>query len=114
MPAVLNAVVSTNSMTTITSRADSNITHTTASSSSINNNDASSHKQDTASTTKYIQLQTVRPQFGTNMPVTMPATTALVSQRSVTNVLTPGSTAQRPAQATLPPGNSCALIILSR
>ena len=108
MPVVLNAGVSTSTMTTISSRSDSTITYSTISSSVVNNSDVSSSstlKQETAPATKYIQLQTVRPQhLNANMPVTVPATT-LSSQRTTNNVVTPATNVQRPVQTGLPPGS---------
>ena len=87
MPVVfseLNTVSVTSTMTTLGNRSESAVTYTTIHSTLVNNNISSSNasvKQENSPSTKYIQLQTVRPQgVSSNMPATAASTSSPIQR----------------------------------
>ena len=110
MPAVFSEginAVTTSTTTTIGGRSDSSITYSTINSTHVNNNMTSNNtsvKPD-STPTKYIQLQTVRPQvINPGLPLSVAATT--VTGPRMVNTVAPGNAVQPPQRTTLQTGTT--------
>ena len=109
-PETLKTKIVTSTMTTITNRTDTTVTYSTSNSPHVNNSISSGGslvKQESSPTTKYIQLQTVRPGgINTGMSASVPTTSTIVNN----TLQGPGQSQQhstlQSTGAGIPPGMS--------